>query len=231
MIRAALRVQRRGFHLNATFEAPTVGVTGIFGPSGCGKTTLLRALSGLPPHATGQLELDGEVWLDSTRRLNMPTHQRGVALVFQHAALFPHLSVRGNLDYAWTRRREAGSTIELGELINLTGIRELLERSTTTLSGGERQRVAIARALASNPRLLLLDEPLSALDQDSRESFRRFLRNLCREASVPTLLVSHSVAEITELSDQILVMKRGGIDSIVTRNGLGEFPEGKFGSR
>lgn len=218
MIRARLSVHRRGFVLNATFEAPSKGVTGIFGPSGCGKTTLLRALAGLPPHATGHLDIDGDLWLDTQAGIDMATHKRGVALVFQHAALFPHLSVRGNLKYAWDRRHQGtGSSIKLDELIELTGIGALLDRNTTTLSGGERQRVAIARALASNPRLLLLDEPLSALDQDSRESFQRFLKQLCAKTGVPTFLVSHSVTEIVELSDQVLVMERGNVGDAIPR--------------
>jgi molybdate transport system ATP-binding protein len=221
MIRAQLVVQRRGFSLEADFEVPASGVTGVFGPSGSGKTTLLRALAGLVPAARGLLTVGGEVWLDTGRGVNLPTHQRGVGLVFQHAALFPHLSVRGNIEYGWARRPPAGEGPGIDELFELTGTQALLDRRVTTLSGGERQRVAIARALASRPRLLLLDEPLSALDQDSRGSFRQFLARLCRDAGTPMFLVSHSPGEIADLSARILLMGRGRVDRLIGPDDIG----------
>ena len=161
---ATLKLQRPAFTLDVDLDLPTRGVTALFGPSGCGKTTLLRALAGLE-RAQGRVQLGDDVWQDDAQQRWLPTHQRPLGYVIQEAALFPHLSVRDNLAFGQRRAGPRGTTLcaRCGDSICL-GIGPLLARRPATLSGGERQRVAIARALATAPRLLLMDEPLAALD-------------------------------------------------------------------
>ncbi|HUO87039.1 MAG TPA: ATP-binding cassette domain-containing protein, partial [Thermoanaerobaculia bacterium] len=156
----ALGIEREGFSLVADFTAPGRGVTAIFGPSGAGQTTLLRALAGLTP-AAGRVAVAGEVWQDSSRGIDRPTHRRPLGMVFQEAALFEHLTARGNLDHARRRTPRERRRVGLEEAVERLGLARLLDRRPAALSGGERQRVAVARALLRSPALLLMDEPLA----------------------------------------------------------------------
>ena len=221
MIEARLTLQRPGFHLAVDLRLPRQGVTALFGPSGCGKTTLLRALAGLD-RAQGRLALDDEVWQDDASGQWRPPHQRAVGYVIQEAALFPHLSVQGNLDYALRRRPArpalpktpggaAPAAVDLPALIALLGIGPLLARRPATLSGGERQRVAIARALASAPRLLLMDEPLAALDAERKAELLPYLERLPQALALPVIYVSHAMDEVARLADHLVLLRAGQV--------------------
>ncbi len=208
-LEAHLRMQRPGgFSLEAEFEAPGRGVTALFGVSGSGKTTVLRCFAGLE-RAEGRCRVNGEAWQDS--KLFMPTHRRPIGYVFQEASLFPHLSVRANLEFGWQRVEPADRRIHFDEAVELLGIGLLLERSPGRLSGGERQRVAIARALLSAPRLLLMDEPLSALDHASKQAILPYLERLHDELAIPVLYVSHDPDEVARLADHMVLMEGGRV--------------------
>jgi molybdate transport system ATP-binding protein len=194
------------FGLDAAFSCPGRGVTGLFGASGAGKTTILRCLAGLTRPERSFLRVNGEIWQDEG--LFLPPHRRPVGVVFQDARLFAHLPVRGNLDYGAKRTDRAG--IGFDDAVSLLGLEKLLARAPATLSGGERQRVAIGRALLSQPRLLLMDEPLSALDKDSRQEIFPYLESLARSLSIPVLYVSHELSEIERLADHLLLLGKGG---------------------
>ena len=208
MIHLRVSLERCGFRLDVDVDIPNRGVSAVLGPSGSGKTTLLRAIAGLEPRARGRIELgDGRTWLDSDRRVHVPVHRREVGYVPQEAVLFDHLSVRGNLEFG--RRRRPGGALDLDRVVAWLGIGELVDRSTVGLSGGERQRVAIARALLAAPRLLLLDEPLSAVDEPSRAEILLYLERLHRELDLPILYVSHSRSEVLRLADHVVILDRG----------------------
>jgi molybdate transport system ATP-binding protein len=196
-----------GFRLEASFAFPTEGITALSGPSGSGKTTLLRCIGGLE-RLEGRLSVGGEVWQDG--RKFVPPHRRPVGVVFQEASLLPHLSVRGNLLYG-ARRTAAKAAVSLDDTIDLLGLGPLLGRSTANLSGGERQRVALGRALLSQPRLLLMDEPLSSLDAGSKAEILPYLERLHRSLAIPALYVSHDAAEIARLADRVLLMRAGRV--------------------
>jgi molybdate transport system ATP-binding protein len=194
------------FNLDVEFSLPATGVTALSGPSGSGKTSLLRCIAGLS-RLPGRLRVADEIWQDDSAFL--PTHRRSVGVVFQEPSLLAHLSVRGNLDYGARRSRALATTFD--EVVELLGLAPLLGRSTTHLSGGERQRVALGRALLSQPRLLLMDEPLSSLDAASKAEILPYLDRLHRELSIPTLYVSHDAGEIARLADHVLYMRDGRI--------------------
>ncbi len=196
------------FSLKVDLELPDRGISAIYGASGSGKTSLLRCIAGLQRADRGFLKLNDKVWQDD--RLFVPTHQRSLAYVFQEASLFSHLNVEGNLNFAWRRSRDKNSGY-FEQVVSLMGIGPLLSRSTGSLSGGERQRVAIARALLVRPQLLLLDEPLAALDAGRREEILPYLERLHEEFSAPVLYVSHSLDEIAQLADQLVVMEAGRV--------------------
>lgn len=200
------QLTRGSFQLQVEACLPARGVTAIFGPSGCGKTTLLRAIAGLEPRVCGWIKLGDETWQDAD--FFLPPHRRPLGYVFQHAVLFPHLSVRGNLDFAW-RRRGDGPGPGFDEVVELAGIGHLLPRDTPSLSGGERQRVALARALLTAPRLLLLDEPLAALDRQAKAELMPCLERLHEGLSIPMLYVSHAIDEVARLADQLLLLAAG----------------------
>lgn len=199
------------FALNAAFEADA-GVTAIFGPSGAGKTTLLKMIAGTQRPTHGRIMIGNITWFDSERRINLPPEQRRIGYVFQDARLFPYMSVLRNLTYArWAGRRSAQR--DLDEVIEMLGIRHLLNRRPDTLSGGERQRVAIGRALLSDPSLLLLDEPLSSLDHARRQEILPFIERLRDESGLPILYVSHEVDEVARLADKLVLLKNGVIEA------------------
>jgi molybdate transport system ATP-binding protein len=207
----SLDVRFRGslgrFHLDAAFTAPARGVTGIFGPSGCGKTSVLRCVAGLQKVPDGWCSIAGEIWQDERRFV--PVHRRPIGYVFQEASLFPHLSVTRNLLYGAGKGGIGGP--QLPEVAELLGIQHLLERAPSHLSGGERQRVAVGRALLSNPRLLLMDEPLSALDRETKSEILPFLERLHETLSLPILYVSHDMGEIERLADHLVLMEKGRV--------------------
>ncbi len=214
MIEASLRLERTDFSLEVDFAAPGAGITALFGPSGCGKTTVLRAAAGLV-RARGRVALGDEVWQDDANGIFVPTHQRSIGYVVQESALFPHMSVRRNLEYGLKRgvQRDRDRRVDLDALVELLGIAHLLERRPATLSGGERQRVAIARALAPAPRLLLMDEPLAALDAERKAEILPYLERLHDRLETPVLYVSHSIDEVARLADQVLLMRDGRIEA------------------
>jgi len=208
-IEAHYFIERGDFTLNAAFAAPARGVTALFGPSGCGKTTLLRAIAGLEHCPGGSLSVSGEVWQDE--RSFLPPHRRPVGYVFQEASLFPHLSVRRNLEYGLKRVPNGEQRVAFDQAATLLGVESLLERPVTGLSGGERQRVAITRALLTSPRLLLMDEPLTALDRDSKSEILPFLERLHEELAIPVLYVSHAPDEVARLADHLVLMDTGRV--------------------
>jgi molybdate transport system ATP-binding protein len=199
------------FALDAGFEAPMRGVSALFGPSGCGKTTVLRCIAGLQVMQDGYLSIGGEVWQDGLAF--RPPHERSVGYVFQEASLFPHLSVRGNLLYGHRRALRRGATegARFADVVDLLGMQPLLDRSPMRLSGGERQRVAIGRALLSQPRLLLMDEPLAGLDRLSKDEILPYLEALHTALSIPILYVSHDLAEVERLADHLVLLEAGRV--------------------
>jgi molybdate transport system ATP-binding protein len=211
----AIRAEFRGaigkFALDAGFTAPAKGVTALFGPSGCGKTTVLRCIAGLL-RINGVCEIDGEVWQDQNGAF-LPTHKRPLGYVFQEASLFQHLSVRRNLLFGAPRRDSSGTkgAIVFDEVVELLGITRLLDRSPRNLSGGERQRVAIGRALLSQPKLLLMDEPLSALDRATKNEILPFLERLRDHLNLPVVYITHDIAEVERLADQMVLMDKGHV--------------------
>jgi molybdate transport system ATP-binding protein len=207
-IRAEFSGRLGGFALDAAFEVPATGITGLFGPSGCGKSTVLRCLAGLQYLPDGLCDVGGDIWQDANNF--RPPHQRPVGYVFQEASLFQHLSVQRNLLYGAPRHAQP-SDIAFDEVMELLGLAKLLERSPQNLSGGERQRVAIGRALLSQPRLLLMDEPLSALDRETRDEILPFLERLHARLALPVIYVSHDIAEIERLADHLVLMQAGRV--------------------
>ena len=215
-IQATLNWRRGDFSLDVDLNLPLRGVTALFGPSGCGKTTVLRAVAGLL-HCRGRVALGDDVWQDEAGGSGdpggvfVPTHRRALGYVIQDAALFTHLSVRANLEYGLRRIAPSQRRISLDQAIEMLGIGGLLARRPVGLSGGERQRVAIARALATSPRLMLMDEPLSALDAQRKAEVLPYLDRLHEELSIPVIYVSHSIDEVARLADHLVVMDAGRV--------------------
>lgn len=196
------------FMLGAGFTIPASGVTCLFGPSGCGKTTVLRCLAGLTRLPGGYLNVAGAVWQDGTRFL--PPHKRPVGYVFQEPRLFPHLSVLDNLQYGLRRAGPASPALRLEAIVDLMGISPLLHRSPAALSGGEHQRVAIGRAVLSQPRLLLMDEPISALDRAAKTEILPYLETLARTLALPVIYVTHDFTEVERLADHLVLFSKNG---------------------
>lgn len=207
-IHAQFSAQLGAFNLDVDLQLPGRGVIALFGHSGSGKTTVLRSIAGLERFA-GRLTVNGEVWQEGNRF--MPVHRRPIGYVFQEASLFPHLSVRQNLTFGLKRIPAAERHIELEQVVEWLGISHLLTRKPQRLSGGERQRVAIARALLTSPRLLLMDEPLSALDTNSKAEILPYLERLHDELSIPVIYVSHSPDEVARLADHLVLMEKGRV--------------------
>ena len=209
MIEATLRLPRGAFTLDVALSLPARGVSALFGPSGCGKTTLLRCLAGLERAPGGRVVVDGEVWQDAAANVFVPTHRRAVGVVFQEASLFEHLDVRANVEFGWKRLAPAQRRISVDDAVEWTGIESLLGRATTGLSGGERQRVAIARALAVSPRVLLMDEPLAALDAARKAEILPAIERLNELSGITIVYVSHAIAEVARLADHVVLMEAG----------------------
>ena len=202
------RLDRGRFSLEVAAAVPARGITALFGRSGCGKTTILRCVAGLE-RAAGHCRLNGDVWQDDAAGVFVPTHRRPIGYVFQEASLFAHLSVRRNLEYGLQRIPPAERQIGFDDVVDLLGIRRHLQRDPAGLSGGERQRVSIARALLTSPRLLLMDEPLSALDHGSKQEILPYLERLHDSLRIPVLYVSHSPDEVARLAVRILLLGDG----------------------
>ncbi|MBY6212412.1 molybdenum ABC transporter ATP-binding protein [Microbulbifer agarilyticus] len=204
--------QESDFFLDVDFSIPGSGVTGIFGPSGCGKTTLLRCIAGLQPCAQSHLRVNGETWQSADpRAATLPVHKRPIGYVFQQPSLFPHLTVEGNLTFARKRATQLVNAENYDEIVQLMDLSGLLDARPESLSGGEQQRVAIARALLVKPQLLLMDEPLAALDLARKRDILPYLEKLHQSLDIPILYVSHSVDEIARLADHLLLMGDGRI--------------------
>ena len=226
-IKFRLNVKKSDFAMSVEGEIRSQGVTALFGPSGSGKTTFLRAIAGLEHNVVGYLQVNDEIWLDDN--INLPAHHRAIGYVFQQPGLFPHLNVHENILFG--RNRRPGNSVDLDEIIQILALEPLLNRRVTNLSGGEQQRVAIARALASNPRFLLLDEPMSSLDSLRKQEIMPFLDKLPAALSVPIILVSHSQREVGHLADDILVIEKGKViasgktEQVMTRSDLPLFQQ------
>jgi molybdate transport system ATP-binding protein len=205
-----IALQRGEFQLSASDSRELAGVTALFGPSGSGKTTLLRCLAGLEPDCRGHVTFAGQLWQNDSE--DVPTHRRGVSLVFQDTRLFPHLDVAGNLRYA-ERRATGARGAEFDTVVEQLDLGALLERQTGSLSGGEKQRVAIGRSLLTRPRLLLMDEPLAALDLARRAELLPYLESLPASFDVPILYVTHALDEVARLATQMIAMADGRIQA------------------
>jgi len=212
MLRVDVRKQLGEFTLSAAF-ASEGRVTGLFGASGAGKTTLVNMIAGLLTPDRGTISIDGETLDDTGKGIHVPAHRRRIGYVFQDARLFPHLNVLQNLDYGRRMNGLPDDAAQMTRVTELLDIGRLLKRRPGRLSGGERQRVALGRALLSKPRLLLLDEPLGALDEGRRAEILPYLVRLRDEARIPMVYVSHDAAEMRQVATQIVVLKRGRVTS------------------
>ncbi len=222
-------LQRGNFKLQLDLRLPGQGITAFFGASGSGKTSALRVIAGLEPHALGRIQVGDALWQDSSTGQFVPTHQRAVGYVFQEAGLFDHLSVEGNLRFGFDRTPPAQrqrSWAQVLQLLDLLGLGPLLQRWPRALSGGERQRVAIARAVAASPCLLLMDEPLAALDAPRKAEILPYLERASRELQLPVIYVSHALDEVARLADHMVYLKDGQVladgqtASLLTRTDL-----------
>ncbi|HKH67072.1 MAG TPA: molybdenum ABC transporter ATP-binding protein [Reyranella sp.] len=205
---------RDSFRIAARFSAAP-GLTALFGRSGAGKTTLIDIVGGLVRPDRGRVAVDGQVLVDTERGIFVPSHHRRIGYIFQDSRLFPHLSVRRNLLYGrWFNRDAGGTSADLTSVVDLLGIGHLLERRPASLSGGEKQRVAIGRALLAHLQLLLMDEPLAALDEARRAEILPYIERLRDEMGVPILYVSHSVAEVARLATTVVILTDGKVTAV-----------------
>jgi molybdate transport system ATP-binding protein len=232
-----LALARGAFHLDVAFAAPP-GLTALFGRSGSGKSTVIACMAGLARPDRGRITLADEILLDTGRNLHVPAHRRRIGTVFQESRLMPHLSVRQNLGYGrwFARGRRDVAGLEPEAVVALLGIEHLLDRWPNGLSGGEGQRVAIGRALLSRPRLLLMDEPLAALDADRKAEILPLIERLRDVAGIPILYVSHAVSEVARLANTIVVLEGGRVaaagsaETILRRGELGAFHAAEAGA-
>ena len=209
MIHMRLKLKYSGFALDVDLQLPGRGVTALYGHSGSGKTTCLRCIAGLERAEQGFIQVNDEVWQDSDQQVFVPPHKRALGYVFQEASLFPHLSVLANLEFGLKRIPKQQRRVDMTHATELLGIGHLLDRHPQHLSGGERQRVGIARALLTSPKLLLMDEPLAALDSQRKGEILPYLQRLHDELDIPVLYVSHSQDEVARLADHIVLLSNG----------------------
>ena len=210
--------------MDVDLSVPSEGVTALYGPSGCGKTSLLRAVAGLDQHIAERVRFKSRDWQSANEFV--PTHRRELAYVFQEANLFTHLNVDQNLNFASKRVPKESRVVSTDQVIELLGLQSLMNRAVDDLSGGEQQRVSIARALCSSPKLLLMDEPLSALDRDAKREILPYIETLNRELRIPIIYVSHSLDEVARLADYLVlfesrrIVSHGPIQTMLTRTDL-----------
>ena len=209
MIHTRLKLKYPGFALDVDLQLPGRGVTALYGHSGSGKTTCLRCIAGLEQAENGFIQINDEVWQDSDKKIFVPPHKRALGYVFQEASLFPHLSVLANLEFGLKRIPKPQRRVDMAHATELLGIGHLLDRQPQHLSGGERQRIGIARALLTSPKLLLMDEPLAALDSQRKNEILPYLQRLHDELEIPVLYVSHSQDEVARLADHLVVLSDG----------------------
>ncbi len=222
MLHIDLHCALQDFELTLATDFPGRGVSAVFGPSGSGKTTLLRCIAGFTP-CSGQIAFGEDIWLDSNARVNKPAHSRHIGYVFQDARLFSHLDVTGNLDFA-AKRAKGTRHFAFDDVVALLDLDALLLRAVQDLSGGERQRVAIARALLSQPELLLLDEPLSALDAARKAELLPYIGRVCEELDIPALFVSHAIDEVAQLAAHTVVINAGTLQTAGPTLDVLEYP-------
>jgi len=208
-----VRVVHRGFALEVDDDLELAGVTAIFGASGSGKSTLLRTLAGFETPVSGRIVFGREVWFDHDARIDVPPHRRAIGMLFQDVRLFEHLNVSGNLAFGERRRGREGGRFDRSEIVAALDLEGLLTRRIGALSGGERQRVGLARTLLSSPDLLLLDEPLSALDRERKAEILPYLEDVTRRFRIPTIFVSHDIDEVARLADRVWVLAEGRIQT------------------
>ena len=211
MLQAQFKIEYGGFGLDIDLTLPGKGITALFGQSGSGKTTILRCVAGLEKARDAYISVNGEVWQDDAQGIYLPTHKRALGYVFQEASLFPHLSVRSNLDYGRKRAGKRTDDAALDQAVELLGIGHLMDRLPGKLSGGESQRVAIARALLTEPKLLLMDEPLAALDIKRKEEILPYIERIQSTLAIPILYVSHHPDEVMRLADHLVLLERGQV--------------------
>ena len=209
MIDVRLQLTYSGFALEVDLHLPGRGVTALYGHSGSGKTTCLRCIAGLERAEDGFIQINDEVWQDSRNGVFVPPHKRAVGYVFQEASLFAHLSVRANLEFGLKRIPRQQRRVDMAQATQLLAIGHLLDRNPQHLSGGERQRIGIARALLTSPKLLLMDEPLAALDSQRKGEILPYLERLHDELDIPVLYVSHAQDEVARLADHIVLLSDG----------------------
>lgn len=210
MITARVRHRQGDFTLDAAFEAGQ-GVTALFGPSGSGKTSLVQMLAGLTRPTDALIRFGDTVWNDTEKRIFVPPHRRRIGYVFQEGRLFPHLTARQNLLYGRFFAPRGDIRISEEEVVSLLGIEKLLDQRPVTLSGGEKQRVAIGRALLSAPRLILMDEPLSALDRARRQEILPYIERIRDEVKIPVIYVSHALDEVARLANRVVLLEEGRV--------------------
>jgi molybdate transport system ATP-binding protein len=225
MLHVSTRLRRGGFLLDASFDAPEGSVVALFGASGCGKTTLLNIIAGLLRPDAARIECDGEVLCDTARGITLSAERRRIGYVFQDARLFPHLDVRANLIYGLRRCGVAKPRITFDEVVALLGIDGLLGRRPYSLSGGERQRVALGRALLSQPRLLMLDEPLAALDAARRDEVLPYIESLRDRWRLPIIYVTHQFDELIRVATHVVLLENGRVTAADPLTDMATHPE------
>ncbi|WP_425409470.1 molybdenum ABC transporter ATP-binding protein [Hyphococcus sp.] len=211
-----IETRDREFAVNISQTMPLAGVTAVFGPSGAGKTTLMRMIAGFDTPDAGRIALDGDVWFDADKNIKRAAWSRPVGYMFQDGRLFPHLTVRGNLQYADKRSAAGNTNYTFEEIVNGFDLSPLLDRRIQSLSGGERQRAALARTLLVRPQLLLLDEPLAALDRKRKTEILPYIKRLSSDFGAPTIFISHDIEEVSHLADRVMVLANGGVQQYGT---------------
>ncbi|MGI6428674.1 MAG: sulfate/molybdate ABC transporter ATP-binding protein [Syntrophomonadaceae bacterium] len=215
MLKASVQKKLWHFDLDVSFQVDVGQILVLWGPSGAGKTTILECLAGLCTPGSGQIRLDGHTLFSSHQNINLPSRQRGIGYLFQNYALFPHMTVEDNVRFGLQAQRISPSKqkVVYQDLMDSFGVGHLLKRYPSQLSGGEQQRVALVRALVVNPRLLLLDEPFSALDRETKLALRQQLISLHQQWKIPMILVTHDQEDAQELGDVFINMRQGQIES------------------